>query len=74
MPRNGREVLLDSLPGDGDWRLAEYAKGYHMLLRDLNAEVVLTDIAAWSADPAAPCRRARNGPTAGSARRRKRIK
>lgn len=53
IPRNGREVLLDNLPVDGDWRLAEYAKGYHMLLRDLNAEVVLTDIAAWSADPAA---------------------
>jgi alpha-beta hydrolase superfamily lysophospholipase len=54
VPRNGREMLLDSLPADGDWRLAEYAKGYHMLLRDLNAEQVLTDVIAWSADPAAP--------------------
>lgn len=54
IPRNGREVLLETLPDDGDWRLAEYADGYHMLLRDLSAEVVLTDIAAWSADPEAP--------------------
>jgi alpha-beta hydrolase superfamily lysophospholipase len=54
IPRNGREVLLETLPDDGDWRLAEYADGYHMLLRDLSAEVVLTDIVAWSADPAAP--------------------
>lgn len=54
VPRRGREVLLDTLPGNGYWRLAEYADGYHMLLRDLNADVVLTDIAAWSADPTAP--------------------
>ena len=54
IPRNGREVLLDALPADGDWRLAEYAKGYHMLLRDLNAEQVMADIVAWSADPSAP--------------------
>lgn len=54
IPRDGREVLLDSLPADGDWRLAEYDDGYHMLLRDLNAEQVLADIAAWTADPSAP--------------------
>jgi alpha-beta hydrolase superfamily lysophospholipase len=54
VPRNGREILLEALPADGDWRLAEYAGGYHMLLRDLGAEVVLGDIAAWSADPDMP--------------------
>lgn len=54
IPRGGREMLLDSLPANGAWRLAEYAKGYHMLLRDLNAEQVLADVVAWSADPAAP--------------------
>jgi alpha-beta hydrolase superfamily lysophospholipase len=53
VPRNGREVLIDSLPAGGDWRLAEYADGYHMLLRDLSAEVVLADIVAWVADSAA---------------------
>ena len=35
-------------------RLALYAGGYHMLLRDLQAEVVWADIAAWIADTAAP--------------------
>lgn len=35
-------------------RLALYEGGYHMLLRDLQAEVVWADIAAWIADPAAP--------------------
>ncbi|MDH5556030.1 MAG: lysophospholipase [Alphaproteobacteria bacterium] len=54
VPRKGREVLLGALPADGDWRLAEYSKGYHMLLRDLNAAIVLTDIVAWSTDPTAP--------------------
>lgn len=32
-------------------RRALYAGGWHMLLRDLGAERVLTDIAAWIADP-----------------------
>lgn len=43
------------LPGLGrDQRVALYANGYHMLLRDLQARVVLDDVAAWIADPAAP--------------------
>jgi alpha-beta hydrolase superfamily lysophospholipase len=39
---------------DGRQRLALYEDGWHMLLRDLGAEVVLSDIAEWIADPAAP--------------------
>lgn len=35
-------------------KAAFYANGYHMLMRDLQAETVLGDIAAWIADPAAP--------------------
>ena len=35
-------------------RVAIYADGYHMLLRDLQAEIVWRDIAAWVADPGAP--------------------
>lgn len=35
-------------------RLALYPDGYHMLTRDLGAGVVLEDVAAWLADPAAP--------------------
>ena len=34
--------------------LALYDTGYHMLLRDLDAEPVLADIAAWIKDPTAP--------------------
>jgi alpha-beta hydrolase superfamily lysophospholipase len=35
-------------------RLAVYPQGWHMLLRDLAAETVWADIAAWITDPAAP--------------------
>lgn len=35
-------------------RVAIYADGYHMLLRDLQAETVWRDIAAWVLDPDAP--------------------
>ena len=35
-------------------RLALYEDGWHMLLRDLGAEVVLDDVAAWIVDPKAP--------------------
>ena len=36
------------------YRVALYDTGYHMLLRDLDAEPVLADIAAWIIDPEAP--------------------
>lgn len=35
-------------------RVALYEEGYHLLLRDLNAPVVLADIVAWIANPAGP--------------------
>lgn len=35
-------------------RVVAYPDGYHMLTRDLQAETVLADIAAWIADPKAP--------------------
>lgn len=47
------DALLEELPEDRHV-IANYPDGYHMLLRDLNAEVVWTDIAAWIDDPAAP--------------------
>jgi hypothetical protein len=34
--------------------VAIYENGYHMLLRDLQAETVWTDIAAWIADASQP--------------------
>ena len=38
----------------GRQRRALYEDGWHMLLRDLEAEVVLNDIAQWIADPRTP--------------------
>lgn len=48
--------LWRSLPGDAAprQRKALYAEGWHMLLRDLQAQVVLDDIAAWTRDRRAP--------------------
>lgn len=43
---------LAALPGGA--RGAVYEKGYHMLLRDLQAETVWKDVAAWIADPSTP--------------------
>jgi alpha-beta hydrolase superfamily lysophospholipase len=34
------------------WGAAFYERGFHMLLRDLQAEVVLEDVIAWIEDPA----------------------
>lgn len=53
IPETARQALLDSLPRNGKWRYAEYESGFHMLLRDLNADLVLRDIAAWAVAPAA---------------------
>jgi acylglycerol lipase len=56
VPRRPLERLIESLPGASHQRLALYAEGYHMLLRDLDAEIVLGDIATWlhDADAALP--------------------
>lgn len=35
-------------------RFAYYPEGWHMLLRDLQAAVVVADVAAWTRDPAGP--------------------
>lgn len=53
VPRASRAALLSALPADEGWRFAEYPDGYHLLLRDLNASVVLEDIATWTAGPRA---------------------
>lgn len=52
--RGGRAALLAALPREARWRLAEYPDGYHLLLRDLNAELVYADVLSWLADRAAP--------------------
>lgn len=48
-------AAVAALPHLGDsQRAALYAGGWHMLLRDLQAQVVIDDIAAWIADRSAP--------------------
>lgn len=47
--------MVEALPATGSGqRVALYADGYHMLLRDLRARMVLDDILAWIGDHAAP--------------------
>ena len=56
IPEGPVRLMIERLPeaGSGGRRLAYYDKGWHMLLRDLQAETVWRDIAAWIADPDAP--------------------
>lgn len=49
IPREATRILLERLPPDGKARVAIYPSGYHMLTRDLQANIVLDDIAAWIA-------------------------
>jgi len=48
--------LLAARPAEAlkNQKVALYQNGYHMLLRDLQGDVVLTDLMAWLADPKAP--------------------
>jgi acylglycerol lipase len=50
-----RQFVAD-LPkeGAGERRIAYYEKGYHMLLRDLEAPLVMRDVESWIADSKAP--------------------
>ena len=42
------------LGGQGQHQIILYENGYHMLLRDLQAEVVMKDIVAWINNQALP--------------------
>ncbi len=59
IPKAPTRMMLERMNG-GDLsatarpRVAFYAEGYHMLLRDLQAEVAWRDIAAWIESRAAP--------------------
>jgi alpha-beta hydrolase superfamily lysophospholipase len=46
--------LWHSLPDKSQQRLAYYENGWHMLLRDLEADLVIGDIIGWSEDRQAP--------------------
>jgi alpha-beta hydrolase superfamily lysophospholipase len=52
IPRRSAELTARRLPPDA--RTAVYENGYHMLLRDLHAEVVYEDILSFLHDPDAP--------------------
>jgi hypothetical protein len=55
-PRAPIRRFVDGLPAEPMRRrkLAWYENGYHMLLRDLQAPVVIADVASWVLTPAAP--------------------
>jgi len=52
IPRRSTCRMLSVLTSSA--RVAVYPNGYHMLTRDLQARVVLEDLAAWLTDPAVP--------------------
>jgi alpha-beta hydrolase superfamily lysophospholipase len=51
IPERPVEMLWAALPAHPESRLVVYPEGWHMLLRDLQARVVLADIAAWIEHP-----------------------
>jgi acylglycerol lipase len=56
VPKEPTRLWIDNLPYRARLtrRIAWYAEGYHMLLRDLEAPIVLKDVASWIADHRAP--------------------
>jgi alpha-beta hydrolase superfamily lysophospholipase len=56
VPRAPIRRFVEGLPAEPTRRrkLAWYENGYHMLLRDLQAPVVIADVASWVLAPAAP--------------------
>jgi alpha-beta hydrolase superfamily lysophospholipase len=68
VPHAPTRLFITDLTGAqrDDSRIALYQHGYHMLLRDLDAGIVIGDIAAWVGDhqaalPSGADRRAREG-------------
>ena len=55
IPRRPACRMIGQLPDAplDKWRLVLYPNGYHMLTRDLQADVVLQDMAAWLHEPRA---------------------
>lgn len=56
IPPGAIAEMLARLPPDADGlrRIGLYAAGYHMLLHDLQREVVWNDIGSWMINPSAP--------------------
>ncbi len=53
VPEKPTLAMMSRLPKSGAHRVAIYSRGYHMLLRDLQAQAVWDDILAWIAAPKA---------------------
>lgn len=54
LPEEAWRGGMARLTPNAGWRLAVYETGFHMLTRDLNAEIVLSDIIAFIQDQDAP--------------------
>jgi len=59
IPRAPIEKVLAALPrtlpnGKGRVTVGIYDQGYHMLMRDLNGEIVLRDMVSWIVNPTVP--------------------
>ncbi|MFZ4409383.1 MAG: alpha/beta fold hydrolase [Paracraurococcus sp.] len=54
IPARVARRVVQGLRDDAAERVAYYEEGWHLLLRDLQRDVVATDILAWLAMPAAP--------------------
>ena len=54
VPQGPTRALLDVLARPAGSALAVYPRGYHMLLRDLDASVPIADAVAWIADKRTP--------------------
>jgi alpha-beta hydrolase superfamily lysophospholipase len=52
IPRRPVRAFVDEL--ETPYRLSYYANGYHLLLRDLQYDVVMEDLLAWMRNPAEP--------------------
>lgn len=54
IPSGPVERLWEAMPRDRGHRYLRYPEGWHLLTRDLQAAVVIEDIAAWIEDPRGP--------------------
>lgn len=54
VPKRAMAAFWRALPKGAPIRLAYYAHGYHLLLRDLDRGLPIGDIIAWISDPHAP--------------------
>jgi alpha-beta hydrolase superfamily lysophospholipase len=54
VPIKPQYAAVSTLPDPAHQRIAFYPKGWHMLLRDLEAETVWADVSAWIANHDAP--------------------